>query len=71
MYSRFLEEAGYAEARLAADAAARWTALGEALLAASEAERPEPELWAAIDGSAASVLEAEERLWAALAEATA
>ena len=43
MYSRFLEEAGSEDAPLAADAAASWTALAEALLAASEADGPEPE----------------------------
>ena len=40
MYSRFLDEAGRDEAPLAADAAARWTALAEDLLAASEADEP-------------------------------
>ena len=48
MYSRFLEEAGSRGAPLAADAAASWTALAEALLAASEADGPEPELWSRI-----------------------
>ena len=45
MYSRFLEEAGSRGAPLAAEAAASWTALAAALLAASEADGPEPELW--------------------------
>jgi hypothetical protein len=67
MYSRFLEEAGYEEARVAAEAAARWTALAEALLAASEVERPEPGLWSRVDEDAGAVLDAEERLWPALA----
>jgi butirosin biosynthesis protein H-like/uncharacterized protein DUF4872 len=67
MYSRFLEEAGSECAPLAAEAAASWTALAEALLAASEADGPEPDLWARIRGAAAEALDAEERLWPALA----
>ncbi len=67
MYSRFLEEAGREEATVAAEAAARWTALAAALLAASEAPEPEPPLWSKIGSEAARVLEAEERLWPALA----
>jgi hypothetical protein len=67
MYSRFLEEAGHGEAGLAADAAARWTALAEDFLAASEADEPEPELWSRVGTAAAEVLDAEERLWPALA----
>ena len=66
MYSRFLEEADRPEAALAGEAASRWTAMAEALLAASEAEAPEAELWAAVTDRAAAVLEAEERLWPAL-----
>ena len=42
MYSRFLEEAGRAEAPLAAEAAARWTELAGAFHAASESDEPEP-----------------------------
>jgi hypothetical protein len=68
MYSRFLAELGSPEARLAAEAAAQWTALAEALQAASEAAEPEPELWSAVAERAASVLDAEERLWPALAQ---
>ncbi len=67
MYSRFLDEAGRDEAPLAAHAAALWTALAEGLLAASEAEEPQPELWSRVDAAAAEVLDAEERLWTALA----
>jgi Butirosin biosynthesis protein H, N-terminal/Domain of unknown function (DUF4872) len=67
MYSRFLEEAGSKGAPLAAEAAASWTALAEALLAASEADGPEPDLWSRIRGAAAEALDAEERLWPALA----
>jgi hypothetical protein len=66
MYSRFLEEAGRAEAPLAADAAERWTELAEAFQAASEAEEAEPKLWAEIDARARSVSHAEDTLWAAL-----
>ena len=67
MYSRFLEEAGRAEAPLAAGAAARWTALAGALHAASESEDPEPRLWGAVGEAAAAVLEVEQRLWTSLA----
>jgi hypothetical protein len=67
MYSRFLEEAGYPQASLAADAAARWTDLARAFHAASEPEQPDPALWAAIGDAAASCRDAEERLWTALA----
>ena len=67
MYSRFLAECGREEAALAAEAAERWTALAAALLAASEAENPEPALWTRIGDRAAAVLACEERLWPALA----
>jgi hypothetical protein len=66
MYARFLEQATYAESELAASAAGRWTELALALLAASEAERPEPRLWARVAAAAEAVLDAEERLWLAL-----
>ncbi len=68
MYSRFLEEVGSDEAPVAAEAAERWSALATALHAASEADDPEPRLWSAISERAAAVLEAEERLWPALAD---
>ena len=67
MYSRFLAEAGRDEAAIAAEAAAGWTSLAGALLEASEAERPEPGQWDRIGERVAAVLEAEERLWPALA----
>jgi hypothetical protein len=67
MYSRFLEEAGRAEAPLAAEAAARWTELATAFHAASERDDPEPGLWREIDSAAHRVFEAEQRLWTALA----
>ena len=67
MYSRFLEEAGRSEARIAADAAAGWTTLAGSLLEASEPDAPEAALWSRIGDEAAAVLEAEERLWPALA----
>jgi hypothetical protein len=67
LYSRFLEEVDSPQARLAGEAAADWTALAEALHAASEADEAEPELWAAVAERAGAVLEAEERLWSALA----
>jgi hypothetical protein len=66
MYSRFLEEAGRAEAPLAAAAAERWTELAAAFQAASESEEPAPSLWAAVGDCAKQVAEAEERLWSAL-----
>ncbi|HEX4465391.1 MAG TPA: BtrH N-terminal domain-containing protein [Solirubrobacterales bacterium] len=67
MYSRFLEEAGRAEAPLAAEAAARWTELAGAFHAASERDDPEPGLWREIDVKAHRVFEAEQRLWTTLA----
>jgi hypothetical protein len=67
MYSRFLEEAGYEEAALAAEAAEDWTKLALAARKASEPERPDPAHWRALGEEAARVLDAEERLWAALA----
>jgi hypothetical protein len=67
MYSRFLEEAGRAEAPLAAGAAARWTELATAFHAASERGDPDPSLWREIDSAARRVAEAEERLWTTLA----
>jgi hypothetical protein len=66
MYTRFLEEAGYEESALAADAADRWTRLATALHEASESEDPAPDAWARIGAEARGVLEAEERLWTAL-----
>jgi len=67
MYSRFLEEAGYEQARIAGQSAAAWTALATAAQAASEPDEPNPELWSRVATDAAVVLEAEERLWEALA----
>jgi hypothetical protein len=66
MYSRFLEEAGYDEAPLAAEAAARWSELADAFKAASESDKPRPELWRAVGDDAQRVLEAEQRLWMSL-----
>jgi hypothetical protein len=68
MYARFLDEVGYPEAALAAEAASRWRSLAAALLAASEADDAEPDLWSRVNAEAARVLEAEQRLWAALGE---
>ena len=68
MYSRFLEEAGRAEAPLAAVAGARWTELAGAFHAASERDEAEPNLWREIDAASQRVLEAEERLWSSLAQ---
>src|SRR6476619_6227768 len=66
MYSRFLRELGNEHAGLAAEAAASWTSLAAALLAASESEDPTPGLWSPVRAGAARVLDAEERLWRAL-----
>jgi hypothetical protein len=66
MYARFLEEAGYSESALAAEAADRWTQLADALYEASESDEPLPELWSRIGEEADRVLAAEERLWSAL-----
>jgi len=67
MYSRFLDEAGRSEARLAADAAAAWTDLATAFHAASEQDEPAPGLWRQIDTAANRVADAEQQLWDALA----
>jgi butirosin biosynthesis protein H-like/uncharacterized protein DUF4872 len=66
MYSRFLAEAGRAEASLAEEAAARWTELAAAFKAASESEEPQAALWQAVGAGAARVAEAEQRLWTSL-----
>jgi Butirosin biosynthesis protein H, N-terminal/Domain of unknown function (DUF4872) len=68
MYSRFLAEAGYVESALAQDAAERWTALAISAREASEPDDPDPQRWEALAAEAAGVAEAEERLWAALAD---
>ena len=54
------------EARLAAEAAARWTTW-RARCSRRASRRAEAALWARIGDEAAAVLEAEERLWPALA----
>jgi hypothetical protein len=69
MYSRFLAEAERPEAQICEDTARAWTALAEALHAASEGEAPEPTLWARIAEAANRVLDCEERLWESLAAA--
>jgi hypothetical protein len=68
MYARFLEEAGYEESALAAEAAERWTQLATALHEASESEEPGAGLWSRIGDEAGAVLEAEQRMWSAVAE---
>ena len=67
MYSRFLEEAGYEEAILAAEASGDWTALALAARKASEPDEADRELWRHLHARAQQVLDAEERLWSALA----
>ena len=66
MYARFLEEAGYEESALAAEAAERWTELAAALHEASESDEPSAELWSRVGERAATVLDAERRMWSAL-----
>jgi butirosin biosynthesis protein H-like/uncharacterized protein DUF4872 len=66
MYSRFLEEAGYDEAPLAAEAAGGWSELAEAFKAASDSDEPRPELWRAVGDGAQGVLETEQHLWTSL-----
>jgi hypothetical protein len=67
MYARFLEEAGYDESAIADEAAEEWSRLALAARTASEPEQPDPEHWRALAAEAKRVLDAEERLWAALA----
>jgi hypothetical protein len=67
MYSRFLDEVGHEQADLAAETAAGWTSLAGTLAAASESDQPDQALWSEVRAEAAKVLEAEERLWPALA----
>jgi butirosin biosynthesis protein H-like/uncharacterized protein DUF4872 len=67
MYSRFLEQAGRAEAPLAAEAGSAWTGLAEAFRLASESEEPLSGAWSLIDTAAHRVAELEEHLWSALA----
>lgn len=45
----------------------RWTRLALAARTASEPERADPEHWSALAEEAQRVLDAEERLWTALA----
>jgi hypothetical protein len=66
MYSRFLGQAGRAEAPLAAEAATRWTELARAFHAASESGEPAAVLWEDIDTAAKRMAEAEARLWDSL-----
>jgi Butirosin biosynthesis protein H, N-terminal/Domain of unknown function (DUF4872) len=67
MYSRFLREAGYEESAIAAEAAGEWTQLAVDARTASEPDQPDAEHWKAISAAAERVLDAEERLWTALA----
>jgi hypothetical protein len=67
MYSRFLQEAGCEEATIASEAAEDWTRLALAARTASEPEQPQSEHWKELSAVAERVLDAEERLWGALA----
>jgi Butirosin biosynthesis protein H, N-terminal/Domain of unknown function (DUF4872) len=68
MYSRFLDETGHEEAALAREASDDWTRLALAARTASEPDEPNPKQWKALSEEAARVLDAEKRLWTALAE---
>ncbi len=68
MYSGFLEEAGYEESALAREASDDWSSLAIAARTASEPDAADPAHWTALASEAAQVLDAEERLWAALAK---
>ena len=68
MYSRFLEEAGYEQSALAREASDDWSNLAIAARTANESEEADPAHWRELSDQAAKVLDAEERLWAALAE---
>jgi hypothetical protein len=70
MYSRFLEEAGYDQATLAREASDAWTEVALAARTASEPDQPDPGHWTALSDQAVRVLDAEERLWSALAART-
>ena len=69
MYSRFLEEAGYEEAALPRRPRTTGAALAIAPPAASEPDDADPAQWRELSAEAVKVLDAEERLWAALADA--
>jgi Butirosin biosynthesis protein H, N-terminal/Domain of unknown function (DUF4872) len=68
MYSRFLEEAGYKESGLAGEASDDWTALALAARKASEPDEPKAQDWRELHARTQQVLDAEERLWTALAD---
>jgi len=68
MYARFLEEAGYEEASFAREASDGWTRVALAARSASEPDEAEPAQWKALSEEAARVLDAEKRLWGALAD---
>jgi hypothetical protein len=67
MYARFLEEAGYGESALAAQAAQDWSKLAVAAREASGPEHADRAQWDDLSSQAALVLDAEQRLWEALA----
>ncbi len=67
MYTRFLEESGRGESSLAAEAARLWTSLAGAARAVSEDDEADASRWSALTAEAEAVLEAERRLWNALA----
>ncbi len=67
MYSRFLAEAGREESALAAEAARLWTSLAGAARAVSEDDEADAARWSALGAEAERVLQAERRLWDALA----
>ena len=71
MYARFLQEAGYEESALAHEAAEGWTALATAAREASEGRNgdetvADPSQWSELSERAATVRDAETRLWESL-----
>ena len=71
MYSRFLEEADRHEARSPPRPRLRWTTLPARCWRRARRTHRTPALWSRIGDEAAAVLEAEERLWPALAAESA
>lgn len=68
LYGRFLAEVGREdEAELAHTAGERWSHLAALLFAASEPDKPDAAAWNQIAASTSAVLDAEQRLWEALA----
>jgi hypothetical protein len=67
LYARFLAEVGRPESELAEAAAERWSDLAARMYEASESDEPSADGWAQMATVAAAIVEAEQRLWDALA----